>query len=134
MRIDLLALALVVTVYKSPLCQCCSQWVDRMRAAGFHVETVDVDNPGALQTIKRDHGITAALSSCHTATVGGYVIEGHVPPEDVQRLLREHPAGVTGLAAPGMPVGSPGMETSAPPDHYAVLALSASGTTVYDHR
>jgi hypothetical protein len=130
----LIALALIVTVYKSPLCQCCAQWVDRMRAAGFHVETVDVDNQGALETIKRDHGITPQLASCHTAVVDGYVIEGHVPPEDVQRLLREHPADITGLAAPGMPNGAPGMETGSPPDHYQVLALHAGGTTVYDQR
>jgi hypothetical protein len=134
MRIDLLAIAIVVTVYKSATCQCCVHWVERMRAAGFTVETVDVANPGALQTIKRDHGITPPLSSCHTATVGGYVIEGHVPPEDVKRLLHDHPAGVTGLAAPGMPSGSPGMETGAPSDHYDVLALGANGPTVYDHR
>jgi hypothetical protein len=136
MRFDFWMLALVVTVYKSPLCQCCAQWVDRMRAAGYQVETVDVDNPNALQTIKRDHGISAALASCHTATVGGYVIEGHVPPEDVKRLLQEHPKDIIGLAVPGMVNGSPGMESASPPDHYDVLALHAGNTapTVYDHR
>jgi hypothetical protein len=123
MRLDLVFLALVVTVYKSSTCGCCAKWVDRMRAAGFQVQTVDVDNPGALQTIKRDHGITPQLASCHTAIVGNYVIEGHVPPEDVKRLLRDHPAGVTGLAVPGMPNGAPGMESNAPPDHYEVVTL-----------
>ena len=133
MRIDLILLA-VVTVYKSSTCGCCKEWVERMRTAGFTVQTVDVDNPGALQTIKRDHGITPQVASCHTATVGGYVIEGHVPPEDVKKLLHDHPAGVTGLAVPGMPSGSPGMESGGPADHYDVLALRAAGTTVYDHR
>jgi hypothetical protein len=132
MRIGLIAL--IVTVYKDPSCQCCAHWIERMRTAGFTVQAVDVQNPGALQTIKRDHGITPQLGSCHTAIVGGYVIEGHVPPEDVKKLLHDHPAGVTGLAAPGMPSGSPGMETDGPADHYDVLAFGPSGTTVYDHR
>jgi hypothetical protein len=143
MRIALIALvalmtagpsAETVTVYKSPTCHCCSQWVDRMKAAGFTVQTVDVENPGALQTIKRDHGITPQLGSCHTAVVGGYVVEGHVPPELVKKLLHDHPKGVTGLAVPGMPNGAPGMESPGAADHYDVLALSASGTSVYDHR
>lgn len=132
MRIALIAL--VVTVYKSATCLCCSQWVDRMRTAGFTVQTVDVANPGALQTIKRDHGITPQLGSCHTAVVGGYVIEGHVPPDLVKKLLHDHPAGVTGLAVPGMPNGAPGMESPGPADHYDVLALHADGPTVYEHR
>jgi hypothetical protein len=105
-----------------------------MRTAGFTVQAVDVENPGALETIKRDHGITPRLASCHTATVGGYVIEGHVPPELVRRLLRDHPTGVTGLAVPGMVSGSPGMESPGAADHYDVLALGASGTSVYEHR
>jgi hypothetical protein len=142
MKIGLIALVVLatlrppetVTVYKSPTCHCCSEWVDRMRSAGFTVETVDVENAGALQTIKRDHGITPQLGSCHTAVIGGYVIEGHVPPELVKRLLHDHPAGVTGLAVPGMPSGSPGMEMGGQADHYDVLALRAGGATVYEHR
>ena len=105
-----------------------------MKSAGFAVQTVDVENPGALQTIKRDHGITPQLGSCHTAVVGGYVIEGHVPPELVKKLLHDHPAGVTGLAVPGMPNGAPGMESPGAADHYDVLALHADGPTVYEHR
>jgi hypothetical protein len=119
----LLLLALAVTVYKSSTCGCCAKWVERMRAAGFQVQTVDVDNPGALQTIKRDHGITPQLASCHTAIIGNYVIEGHVPPDDIKRLIHDHPAGVRGLAVPGMPNGAPGMESNAPPDHYDVITL-----------
>lgn len=142
MRIALIALVALatagpsetVTVYKSPTCHCCSQWVERMKTAGFTVQTVDVENPGALQTIKRDHGITPQLGSCHTAVIGGYVIEGHVPPELVKKLLHDHPAGVTGLAVPGMPNGAPGMESPGSADHYDVLALSASGSSVYAHR
>jgi len=142
MRISVIALVLLatvrppetVTVYKSPTCHCCSEWVDRMRTAGFTVQTVDVENPGALETIKRDHGITPQRASCHTATIGGYVIEGHVPPELVRKLLHDHPAGVTGLAVPGMPSGSPGMEMPGSANHYDVLALHTDGATVYDHR
>lgn len=127
-------LVLSVTVYKSATCGCCAKWVERMRAAGFTVDTVNVASQGALDVIKRDHGITARLASCHTAVVGGYVVEGHVPPEDIQRLVREHPAGIAGLAVPGMPSSAPGMDAPTG-EHYDVLALQKDGSTsVYDHR
>lgn len=95
-----------VTVYKSPTCGCCNAWVDHMRDAGFKVVAINRDD---MNAIKHEHGVTSDLGSCHTATVGGYVLEGHVPAADVKRLLAERP-DVAGLAVPGMPMGSPGME------------------------
>jgi hypothetical protein len=118
----------LVTVYKSPTCGCCAAWVDHLEASGFRVETVDVDD---LDAIKVQYGIPDSLASCHTAVVGGYVVEGHVPAGDVHRLLRERPeAG--GLAVPGMPIGSPGMETPGrPSEPYAVLLVDDGGTSVF---
>ena len=117
-----------MTVYKTPTCGCCSKWVDHVKAAGFTVKTIDQPD---LSELKADVGVTKALSSCHTALVGGYVIEGHVPAADIQRLLKEKPK-IVGLAAPGMPGAGPGMDTSKDP--YDVLAFDASGkTTVWAH-
>lgn len=96
----------LVTVYKTPTCGCCAAWVRYMREQGFRVETVDQPD---LTAIKRQLGVPPALESCHTATVGGYTIEGHVPADVIRKLLAEHPA-VRGIAVPGMPMGSPGME------------------------
>jgi hypothetical protein len=93
-------------VHKSPTCGCCSLWIDHMRAAGFTVEVRDVDDMGP---VKEALGVPYGKGSCHTAEVGGYVIEGHVPAEDVKRLLAETP-DARGLVLPGMPAGSPGME------------------------
>ena len=112
-----------MTVYKTPTCGCCSKWVDHVKAAGFTVKTIDQPD---LSELKADVGVTKALSSCHTALVGGYVIEGHVPAADIQRLLKEKPK-IVGLAAPGMPGASPGMDTSKDP--YEVLAFDATGKT-----
>ena len=118
----------LVTVYKSPTCGCCAEWVTYMEANGFTVETVDVND---ISAVKAQYGIPDSLSSCHTAVVGGYVVEGHVPASDVHRLLREQPeAG--GLAVPGMPIGSPGMEVPGQPNQpYAVLLVDDGGTSVY---
>ena len=116
-----------VHVYKSPTCGCCEKWVEHLRAEGFAVRTTDVPD---VTPIKLENGVTPDLASCHTAFVGGYVIEGHVPASDVERLLSERPA-VAGLAVPGMPVGSPGME-GPKPQAYDVLAFEAGGrTTVF---
>ena len=117
---------LLVTVYKTPTCGCCRAWVDHLRDSGFRVETVDrVD----LTMVKSANGVPERLASCHTATVGGYVVEGHVPAEDIRRLLRERPA-VAGLAVPGMPVGSPGMEVPGTrADRYDVLSFDRAGVT-----
>jgi hypothetical protein len=114
----------VVTVYKTPTCGCCKLWVKHMEDNGFTVKSVDMPN---VQPRKQELGVMSHLSSCHTAVVGGYVIEGHVPAEDVKRLLEEKP-DVVGLAVPGMPTGSPGMEVPGrPAERYDVLAFDKSG-------
>ena len=95
-----------VLVYKTPACGCCNGWVEHMEAAGY---TVDARNVTDLMSIKLDAGVPTALSSCHTAVIDGYVVEGHVPAEQIRRLLAERPE-VAGIAVPGMPTGSPGME------------------------
>ena len=95
-----------VTVWKTPTCGCCKDWVIHMRKEGFNVVTNDVPDTAPM---RQKLGLPAKFGSCHTAQVGGYVIEGHVPASEVKRLLREKPAAI-GLAVPGMPVGSPGME------------------------
>ena len=113
-----------VTVYKTPTCGCCTKWIDHLKQAGFTVTANDLEN---LAPIKRQHGVPQTLESCHTAVVGGYVVEGHVPAAVIQRLLREKPA-VAGIAVPGMPAGSPGMEyPDARPQPYDVLAFRAEG-------
>ncbi len=113
-----------VKVWKSPWCGCCAGWVQHMEDAGFNVT---VNNTEALDTIKRRFGIPEKLQSCHTATVGGYRIEGHVPAADIKRLLASRPE-VHGLAVPGMPSGSPGMENGER-DAYDVVTISKDGET-----
>jgi hypothetical protein len=114
-----------VAVFKSPTCGCCAKWNEHMTAAGYAVTSRDMQDVGA---IKDEHRIPTNLRSCHTALVGGYVVEGHVPADVVAKLLAEKPAGVVGIAVPGMPVGSPGMESSdgfkAP---YQVMAFTKDG-------
>jgi hypothetical protein len=124
--------SLPIEVYKSPSCGCCQKWVEHLQRAGYRVEVTNVPD---VQPIKRKLGVPAGASACHTAVIGGYFIEGHVPAQDVSRLLAEHPKNVAGLALPGMPIGSPGMEgPSASP--YSVLAVQPDGkTTVFaEHR
>lgn len=112
-----------VLVYKTPTCGCCNGWVEHLEAAGF---TVDARNVTDIMTVKRDGGVPVAMSSCHTAIVDGYVVEGHVPADQIKRLLAERPE-VAGIAVPGMPTGSPGMEGSnAQP--YQVLSFTHDGT------
>ena len=96
----------LLTVRKHPSCGCCSVWIEHVREAGFQVQAHDVEDMAAA---KAAAGVPGAMASCHTAEVGGYFIEGHVPAPDIARLLRERPAA-RGLAVPGMPLGSPGME------------------------
>jgi hypothetical protein len=121
-----------VTVYKSPSCGCCSKWIDHMRANGFEVTSHNVDDIAAL---KAKHGVPSRAASCHTSLIGDYVVEGHVPADAVKRLLRERP-NVRGLAVPGMPMGSPGMEVpSGQKDPYAIVSFDAEGRqTVYERR
>ncbi|MEO6235531.1 MAG: DUF411 domain-containing protein [Vicinamibacterales bacterium] len=111
-------------VYKSPTCGCCAKWVEHVNGAGF---TSSVTNLPDMAAIKTKHGVPAELASCHTSLVGGYVIEGHVPAEDIRRLLRERPA-IVGLAAPGMPAGSPGMDVPNSPA-FQVLSFDKNGRT-----
>lgn len=115
-----------VEVYKSPTCGCCSKWVDHLRSHGFVVRTTDTD---AVDELKTKHGVPRQARSCHTGLVGGYVVEGHVPAADVQRLLKERPA-IAGIAVPGMPIGSPGMEVpGVKPQGFNVIAFAKDGST-----
>jgi hypothetical protein len=121
----------LVTVYKSASCGCCHNWVEHMRQNGFQVEAHDTE---AMDQVRDQAGVPQAARSCHTARVGGYVVEGHVPADVVRRLLRERPADVAGLAVPGMVTGSPGMEGPYP-EHYQVIAFTRDGgTRVYESR
>ena len=115
-----------VTVYKSPTCGCCSKWVDHMTASGFKVTAHDTSD---MQAVRTKMGIPAAMTSCHTAVVNGYLIEGHVPAADINRLLRDKPK-IAGLAVPGMVTGSPGMEGSRS-DPYNVMAFGDGKTSVF---
>ena len=121
------AQASVVHVYASPYCGCCHQWVNHMRDAGFEVKVRLTED---LDPVKSYFGVAPALQSCHTAVVDGYVIEGHVPARDVARLLSERPQA-RGLAVPGMPAGSPGMEQGGASDPYDVLLFGDKGARVY---
>jgi len=119
-----------VVVYKSPTCGCCGKWVDHLRDNGFQVMVKDRAD---MVPVKDELGVPFGLRSCHTAKVGGYVVEGHVPADQVKRLLDEKP-DVAGLAVPGMPMGSPGMEGPRK-DPYEVIAFRRDGgTRVYARR
>jgi hypothetical protein len=111
------------TVYKSPTCNCCAKWVDHLEQAGFTV-TVKQESGAA---VKQRFGVPRELASCHTATIGNYVVEGHVPAQDVKRLLAQQPEQTAGLAVPGMPIGSPGMERGNQVDPYNVVAFNDKG-------
>jgi hypothetical protein len=120
-----------IKIFKTPTCGCCQKWVEHMRAAGFAPEVEDM--PSVAPVKDRSH-VPDALRSCHTALVGGYAVEGHVPADVVLRLLREKPK-VAGIAVPGMPVGSPGMEMGDRKDPYEVVAFTADGkTSTYEKR
>ena len=122
----------VITVYKSPTCGCCSKWITHLEEEGFEVDRRDLMN---VTPIKQNLSVPQRLSSCHTAVVDGYVVEGHVPADDIKRLLNERP-DVTGLAVPGMPIGSPGMEVPGRGvDPYDVIAFGNGEKTVFaEHR
>jgi hypothetical protein len=116
----------LVTVYKTSTCGCCSNWVKHMEENGFRIHAMDVQD---LYFIKQQFGIPGDLASCHTAIVDGYLVEGHVPASDVQRLLSgKH--DVAGISVPGMPVGSPGMEMGNRVDRYAVYSFDKKGDPV----
>ena len=115
-----------IAVYKTPTCACCDGWVRHLRDARFDVGvTVTTD----LRALRRQHGMPDALASCHSALVDGYFIEGHVPADDIRRLIAQRPDAV-GLSVPGMPLGSPGMETpGGDRDRYDTLLVLRDGTT-----
>ncbi|GAA0245609.1 DUF411 domain-containing protein [Rhodanobacter caeni] len=119
-----MAMTSAIEVYHDPSCGCCVNWIRYMESQGY---TVNSHEEPAMAAVKTRLGVPADAASCHTAKIGGYVIEGHVPAEDIQRLLTEHP-DARGLAAPGMPMGSPGMEMAAP-QHYDVVLIGKDGTT-----
>lgn len=121
---------LTLVVYQDPNCGCCGKWVEHMRAHGFTVENMPEPD---LSARKQALGVPPSLWSCHTAVIGDYVIEGHVPAGDIKRLLAERPEG-KGLAVPGMPVGSPGMEYGGRRQAFDVLLFDTTGnTTVFKH-
>lgn len=116
-----------MVVYKTPTCGCCAAWVTYVRRAGFQVEVHDLPD---LTEIKRSSGVPQSGESCHTAQVGGYFVEGHVPVEDIRRMLAERP-DIRGIAVPGMPAGSPGMEVpGGRADRYQVKAVRRDGSAV----
>jgi hypothetical protein len=122
-----LAAGPLLEVYKSPWCGCCDAWVEHMEAAGFAVRVNEIDDLTPLKTML---GIAPELQSCHTGLVDGYVVEGHVPARDVRRLLAERPAAI-GLAVPGMPIGSPGMEQGGVREPYEVVVFATNERGVF---
>jgi hypothetical protein len=120
------ALAAASIIYRSPGCGCCHKWAEQMNEAGFPVELQDTDD---LDAMHAKFGVVESLRGCHVGLVGDYVVEGHVPPADVKRLLAERPKAL-GLAVPGMPIGSPGMESGDKVEPYAVLLFQADGSSI----
>ena len=121
---------IAITVYKTPTCGCCKAWVKHLEANGFAVTAHDM---ASVDEVKRTQNVPASLESCHTAIVGRYTIEGHVPADVIKKMLQEKPA-ILGLAVPGMPMGSPGMEGGRN-ESYEVIAFERNGKTrVYAKR
>lgn len=116
--------ALNATVYHSPDCNCCGGWIDHLKAQGFQITNFSTPD---IETVKQKYNVPDNLSSCHTAIVNGYVIEGHVPADDIKRLLQEKP-NVAGLSVPQMPVGTPGMEMGDRKDPFSVLSFDSKGS------
>lgn len=115
----------VMTVYKTEACGCCLQWVDHLKANDFDVEVVNV---ASTAPVREQFGVPSKLLSCHTGTINGYWVEGHVPADLVRKLITEQPDDIRGISAPGMPMGSPGME-GPNPVQYDVVAYHADGST-----
>ncbi|MEM8809939.1 MAG: DUF411 domain-containing protein [Cyanobacteria bacterium P01_G01_bin.38] len=118
-----IAMAHELTVFHSPTCGCCGLWIEHVQSAGFQIKDEITED---MDPIKQAYGVPANLASCHTASVDGYVIEGHIPAEDLQRLLIEKPA-IAGIAVPGMPTGSPGMESGDYVEPYTVFSFTEDG-------
>lgn len=122
-----MAQATVVEVFKSPYCGCCGKWVEHLRQSGFEVRAHDVED---VPAVRQKLGMPDRLGSCHTAKIGGYLVEGHVPAADIQRLLKEKPKAL-GIAVPSMPPGSPGMESSKPIPYQTLLVQSDGSTRIF---
>lgn len=116
-----------MVVYKDPSCGCCGAWIEHIKANGISVDVRESDD---MSTIKAQLGVPEGLQSCHTAQIDGYIVEGHVPADDVKRLISERP-DAAGLSVPGMPIGSPGMEMGDEKDPYAVVLYGPKGDFVY---
>ena len=112
-----------IKVYRSQSCSCCRKWQEHLKQNNFNVDSLVTDN---LETIKQQHGVPEQLASCHTAVVDGYVVEGHVPANDIKRLVAERPQ-ISGITAPGMPIGSPGMESGDMQQSYQVKSYDKQG-------
>ena len=108
-----------IVVYRSPTCECCGKWLEHMKKNNFNVKDIVTDD---VQAIKNKYGVPEAMASCHTAIVDGYVIEGHVPANDIMKLLKTKPK-IVGIAVPGMPSGTPGMEMGDRKDSYNVMSF-----------
>lgn len=120
-----LAKPVEMTVYRNPTCGCCGKWLDHVRQHGFQVTDVLSED---MNAVKKRLGVPQNLASCHTAVVGGYVVEGHVPAGDIKKLLTDKPP-LAGIAAPGMPQGSPGMEMGGRQDAFSVMSFDKEGKT-----
>ena len=116
-----------VDMYKSPYCGCCGKWAEHMTKAGFTVNAHEVED---VPAVRKKLGMPDKLGSCHTAKVGNYLLEGHVPAADVKRLLKEKPKAL-GLAVPGMPAGSPGMDVPNSPPYHTLLVQKDGATRVF---
>ena len=121
------ASAAAIEVIKSPYCGCCAKWIEHLRVEGFDVKVTDTEQ---LSAVKDELKVPAALRSCHTAKVGKYVVEGHVPAADIERLLKEKPDAI-GIAVPGMPMGAPGMEHGDHKEPYETVLFTAKGTKTF---
>ena len=119
-----------LTVYRSPECGCCGAWVEHVKASGLAVRVIETD---LVADRAKELGVPAKFRSCHTAEIGGYFIEGHVPADDIHRLLRERPKAL-GLAVPGMPSGSPGMEQGARRETFNTVIVDRAGRARIFHR
>lgn len=110
-----------ITVYRSPTCSCCGKWIEHLKQNNFTIKDIPTED---MQTIKHKYGVSDNMASCHTAVVNGYVVEGHVPADDIKTLLKTKPK-VVGIAVPQMPSGTPGMEMGGKKDAYNVISFDA---------
>ena len=117
---------LEITVYRDPFCSCCEVWIDYLTNQGFQPTSVKTST---IDTLKQQYGVPNDLASCHTAVINGYVVEGHVPADDIKRLLAEQPNDVAGISVPGMPIGTPGMESGDVLEPFTVFSFDKQGNT-----